>query len=326
MKKDIALVLSGGGARGLAHIGVIRELERRGYHVTALAGTSIGSLVGAAYAYGCLDKLERFLTSLDRDEVARLMDFTLSERGLVKGNRLFTKLHEVLPDCRIEDLPVPLTIVASDLTSGKERVYTRGNVYEAMRASMAIPGLLTAVNDHKHMLVDGGILNPLPLNRVVRAPGNWLFAVNLYAVPEPDFVPLQGGTVPPVLADAGWMYKVRRGWDGLKAWRGGLMGRFLDSGDECDTYTGILKRAVGLMMLRMAEQAIALERPDVVVPVPITAAGPLDFHKSAALVALGKQRAAKALDAFEVEASRSGFSYWWKKQYSRFSLSKTGRK
>ena len=312
MKKEVSLVLSGGGARGLAHIGAIRELESRGYRIVALAGTSIGALVGAAYASGHLDALEHFLVSLNKDDMARLLDFTFSERGLVKGDRIMARLRRLMPDCRIEDLPVPLAIVASDLVNGEERVYRRGSVYRAIRASASLPGLLTPAGGHRQALVDGGVLNPLPLDRVERVPGSLLVAVNLYASTPPGFVPVSGAPARTLLEKAGFMQRVRRGWDELREWRGGLMGYFLEAGNNCGTYAGILKRSIGLMMCRMAEQSIALHRPDVLVAIPMETAGPLDFHKAAPLVELGKECMSQALEAYKTQTVQGRMARWWK--------------
>lgn len=318
-KKDVALVLSGGGARGAAHIGVIRELERRGYRIVSVTGTSIGSLVGFAYASGRLDELEKVLLSLGYDEMARLLDFTFSGRGLVKGKRIFALLRKTIPDRNLEELPIPTVMVASDLTSGEERVYTRGSAYQAMRSSMAIPGVLTAVNELQHTLVDGGILNPLPLNRAVRPAGSILVAVNLYAVIDSRSGPLRGVPVRKVLESSSLMDRMRDTWKGIKAWRGDVMDYLLVSSETTASYAGLLKRAAALMMLRMAEQSIRLEQPDIVVSIPFTAAGPLDFQKTAQLLSLGTDRSVAALDAYEAEGPREKWIRWCKKQRRRFS-------
>ena len=175
MKKDVALTLSCGGARGLAHIGVIRALEARGYSIRAVAGCSIGSVVGAFYAMGRLDALEGFMRTVSTDNMTDYLDFALTEHGFIRGGRFIEKLKELAPDCLIESLPVRLSIVAANLTTGRAEVFTRGSVYEAVRASIAIPAVLTPVEKEGARLVDGSVVNPLPVDatEAVELPANW---------------------------------------------------------------------------------------------------------------------------------------------------------
>lgn len=179
MKKKIALVLSGGGARGLAHIGAIETLESHGYEITSIAGCSMGALIGGMYAAGKLPEVKDWVLALDRRKVLSLVDFSLSLTHLVKGDRVMEALKEIVPDVNIEDLPIPYTAVATDWNSGKEVIFDHGSLYDAIRASISIPLFLNPVRREDMLLVDGGLVNSLPLNRVVRHSGDLLFGINV---------------------------------------------------------------------------------------------------------------------------------------------------
>ncbi len=137
MKQKVSLVLSGGGARGMAHIGVIEELEKQGYEIASLAGTSMGALVGGVYAVGKIDELKNWLYSLDKRKTFSLIDFTFSKQGFVKGDKVFQKMKDFVPDINIEDLKIPYLAVASDILRKKEVVFTSGPLLDAIRASVA---------------------------------------------------------------------------------------------------------------------------------------------------------------------------------------------
>jgi len=167
-KQDVALVLSSGGPRGWAYIGAIEELESRGYNITSVAGTSIGSLIGGIYAAGKLPELKEWLFSLDAWKVFTLMDLSISKNHLVKGDKVIDAIREIVPDVNIEDLAIPYIAVAADLYTGEEVVFDRGNLFEAVRASISIPSLFRPVKYGFRTLVDGGIVNTLPIDKVAR--------------------------------------------------------------------------------------------------------------------------------------------------------------
>lgn len=168
MNKDVALVLSSGGPRGWAYIGAIEELESRGYRITSVAGTSIGSLVGGIFAAGKLAEVKEWLFSLDAWKVFTLMDISISKNHIVKGDRVIEALKEIVPDINIEDMPIPYRAVAADLYTGEEVVFDRGSLFEAVRASISIPSLFRPVKYGYRTLVDGGIVNTMPIDKVVR--------------------------------------------------------------------------------------------------------------------------------------------------------------
>lgn len=181
MKKSVALVLSSGGARGFAHIGVIKVLEKHGYNITSVAGTSMGALVGGIYATGELKELEEWLCSLDVMEVLKLTDFSISKKGLVKGIKVIDKMKEIVPERDIESLPIPFCAVATDIINDEEKIFTEGNLYDAIRASISIPDVFQPFQIGGNYYIDGGVVNPIPVNRVRRNGDDLLFVVNVNA-------------------------------------------------------------------------------------------------------------------------------------------------
>lgn len=161
--RNIALVLGSGGARGLAHIGVIEALVSEGFTVQAVVGCSMGALVGGVYAAGRLQEYKDWASSLEKSGVLRLLDFSFGNQGLIKGDRVIGVLKELVGDYRIEDLPIEFTAIATDLKNQREVWLNRGKLFDAIRASIAIPMLLTPHRINGRELVDGGLLSPVPM-------------------------------------------------------------------------------------------------------------------------------------------------------------------
>jgi NTE family protein len=168
--KKIGLALGGGAARGWSHIGVIRVLEKAGIPIDYIAGTSIGSLIGGVYASGKMDALEDLALKLDVKKVMGYLDMAYSKNGLLDGKKVKTLLSGHFTKKRIEDVRIPFIAVATDIETGKEIQFKSGNLVEAIRASISIPGIFTPVKKGKMYLVDGGLVNPVPVN-VVRQMG-----------------------------------------------------------------------------------------------------------------------------------------------------------
>lgn len=177
--KNVALVLGSGGARGLAHIGAIEALQERGYTITSVSGCSMGSIIAGMFCAGKLEEAKQWFLSIDRQSILQLTDFSITGNSLVKGAKVIKALQQIVPDCRIEDLPVPLTLVASDLITTDEVVFRTGSLFEAIRASISIPLFFQPVQWQGRLLVDGGILNPLPLKQIERHEGDLLVAMNI---------------------------------------------------------------------------------------------------------------------------------------------------
>src|SRR5210317_1043301 len=184
--KKISLVLSGGGARGLAHIGVLEELEKHGYEIHAITGTSMGAVVGGIYAAGKIEEFKKWILELNKLDIFKLVDFTLFNSGFIKGDKVFEELSAFIPDKQIQDLPIKLVATATNLIDKKEVLFTEGSLYSAMRASIAIPNVLTPVKTENAILVDGGVVNNIPINHAHRIDNDLLIAVNVNAdIPLP---------------------------------------------------------------------------------------------------------------------------------------------
>ena len=176
---NVALVLSSGGARGLAHIGAIDELEHNGYRIRSIAGSSMGALIGGMYATGKLDDFKKWMMTIDKRKILSLIDLSLSISHIVKGDKIIDALKEIVPDVNIEDLPIEYKAIATDWENGREIVFTKGSLYEAIRASISIPLFFNPVWRDNMILVDGGIINPLPLKQGSEMEGELLVAVNV---------------------------------------------------------------------------------------------------------------------------------------------------
>ena len=173
--KKVALALASGGPRGFAYIGAIEELLARGYEISSIAGASAGSLVGGIYAAGGLEAFKQWLFDLDPVKVMTLMDVSVSRSYLVKGERVINEIKARVPEVNIQDLPIPFTAVATDLYTGEEVLFREGPLFEAIRASISIPSMFKPVVWKGRTLVDGGMVNTFPLNRVARTEGDILF-------------------------------------------------------------------------------------------------------------------------------------------------------
>ncbi|WP_264312577.1 patatin-like phospholipase family protein [Pseudomonas putida] len=186
MSKRVALVLGSGGARGYAHIGVIEEIERRGYDIACIAGCSMGAVIGGIYAAGKLEEYRNWIESLDYLDVLRLVDVSF-RLGAIRGDKVFGQIRKIVGEINIEQLRIPYTAVATDLTNQQEIWFQEGCLHQAMRASAAIPSLFTPVMQGNRMLVDGGILNPLPIVPVVSSHCDLIIAVNLNATNQKQY-------------------------------------------------------------------------------------------------------------------------------------------
>ena len=289
MKQKVALVLSGGAARGIAHIGVIEELEKQGYEIASIAGTSMGSMVGGVYALGKMNEFRDWICSLDKRKVFGLVDFTLSKQGLIKGDRALKKMKDFIPDTRIEDLRLPYAAVATDLINKKEVVFKEGSLYHAIRASIAIPSVLTPVKGEHSLLVDGGVLNNIPLNHVARTEGDLLVAVNVNA------------DVP--------VYKVARAdeesnrkhslyQNKIKEFYGHLRRHPQEDEEENLGYFSLITRTIDLMTMQMADRVLQSHHPDILVQISRDSCSLYDFYKAEEMVETGRQVARETLNSY----------------------------
>ncbi|NVK41299.1 MAG: patatin-like phospholipase family protein [Oceanospirillaceae bacterium] len=291
MKVTVSLVLGSGGARGYAHIGVIEELERRGYRIKAIAGSSMGALIGGLYAAGSLADYRDWVLGLKRIDILRLMDVTFT-RGAIRGERVFARLRELVGDPLIETLPIAFTAVATDLAHQKEVWFQSGPLLEAVRASVAVPGFFTPVVKDNRVLVDGGVLNPLPIIPTVAAHADIIVAVDLntsrYRMPVVD-MPQNVYLDHPGLSDEG--PPERKAKDAEQAAR-----------NQKERFAGrmdIILSSVEAMQSSLGEYKIAGYPPDLTINVPKEAGSFYEFHRAAEMIELGREIARERLALLE---------------------------
>ncbi|MBQ9569713.1 MAG: patatin-like phospholipase family protein [Alloprevotella sp.] len=276
--RDVALVLSSGGARGYAHIGAIEELEARGYRIRSVTGCSMGALVGGLYASGHLAELKEWVLSINRRKILSLTDVSMSVSHLVKGERIIQELNKIVPDCRIEDMSMPFRAVATDLRRQREVVFDRGSLYAAIRASISIPTYYDPLRTRKMLLVDGGITNPLPLNRAPRTEGDLLVAVNVSAPFSEE--------------EEEKRRRARR-----LSERGGIFARvFRGSDEEAVNYYSLLNATIHTQIQQLARMQLRLTPPDVVVNVPMNRFWGLGYDRAARIIGEGRELMRRALE------------------------------
>ena len=330
MKKDVALVLSSGGPRGLAYIGAIEELISRGYTIHSVAGSSMGSLIGGVYAAGRLAEFKEWITNLDGWKVFSLMDLSVSRNHFVKGDKIIEAIKQIVPDVDIESLAIPYAAVATDLCTGEEVVFRSGKLFEAIRASISIPTLFRPVQYGMTMLIDGCMTNCLPVNRISRKQDDMLvaFDTNYMDVAAIRSVVVRE-QVESVAVEAFYAQTKEDAMDIVADFKAesslGLVERLRTAGgrvvdllgrirefrqieeqrsdtDFGDTYMSIIDRSFSIMNHHQTEQMLAQHPADVLVRMPFDAYGDIaHYAKAAEIAALGRKLMSEALDKFETE-------------------------
>lgn len=292
MNRKIALVLSGGGARGIAHIGVIEELEKRGYEIKSIAGTSMGALVGGMYAAGKLEEYKKWMCSLDKKKVFSLVDFTFSADGIVKGDKVLNAIKEFVPDTNIENLKITYSATAADIENHREIVYRSGSLYEAIRASIAIPMVITPVIKDNAIIVDGGVVNNLPISNVSRNKGDLLVAVYVNAnVPT---VKLKISKKEEKEKKSVYLKKLNEFYEHLNIISP-------KTKKEKIGYFTLIDKTIVSASLQLVQLSIEKNPPDILVNISRDTCGTYDFYRAEELVEIGRQSAIKTLDEFEKE-------------------------
>lgn len=327
--KRVALVLGSGGARGYAHIGALQILAERGYEVVAIAGTSIGAMVGGLWAAGKLDDYTEWVTPLSQRDVLRLLDPALLGPGMLRLERVLSRMTEMLDGTLIEDLPIPFTAVATDIASRREVWFSSGPMDVAIRASIAIPGVITPIMVNGRLLVDGGVLNPVPVEPVIGVDADFTMAVSLSGQRAPHFEHSPAKESSAERPPAEWLDRFLRTASGV--WendfvasilaRFGRGGRDEDDADETTRdavalpaashreagprfeppppglgLTDVAAMSLDTMGSLITRFRLAALPPDVTVTVPADAAKTMDFHRAEELIALGRRLTEAALD------------------------------
>ena len=291
--RTVSLVLGSGGARGLAHIGVIEWLEAAGFRIVSIAGSSMGALVGGIYAAGKLDVYRDWVLELERIDVLRLLDFSFGRNGLIKGDRVIGVLRELVGERAIEDLPISFTAVATDLDAQREVWLNRGPLFDAIRASIAIPTVFTPVSWQGHTLVDGGLVNPMPIAPTLRDKSALTIAVNVSAKDELSFVRAERR----VDRTAHSAERHDRIAEFLETLQQIVSGDTRDEDEEARSMHlfDVIARSMDTMQSTIARFQLAAYSPDAIVQVPSNACAFFEFWRARELIDIGHERAEAAL-------------------------------
>jgi len=285
MKKSVALVLSSGGSKGLAQIGVINELEKHGFQISSVSGSSIGSVIGGLYAMGKLPEFTEWVKTLDRKTIWGLMDFTLTTHGLIKGEKVFDKMKTFIPDVNIEEMNVSFVAVATDIINEKEVVFNSGSFYEAIRASIAIPTIITPAIYKETILVDGAVLNPNPIEHVVRKDDDILVVVNLYGDKQVELEKAMETNESQTQTKLNGLIKT--------------ITKLVISGDKRSLgYYSLLTATTSAMVHKISKQNIEKFSPDILINIPYDSSDTFDFHKADELIKIGETAAKEAISKY----------------------------
>jgi NTE family protein len=291
-KPTVALALGAGGAKGLAHIGAIEELEAQGFEIVAIAGCSMGALIGGIHAMGKLEVYRDWVCSLDKFDVLKLVDwsFSFSGGGFIKGEKIIGTLLDLIGDTRIEELPMAFTAVATDIEREREVWLTRGSLFDAVRASIAIPTLFRPHSIDGRLLVDGALLNPVPVTPLIRDRADYLIAVSIDG-PADTNTPMEisaSGTA---------------GKRGISR----LLGKLLPGGSEAKPADGktqehgaleLLVQSMDLMQANLSRLRLAAYQPDLQVQLARNVSSAYEFYRARELIELGREKTRSALSAW----------------------------
>lgn len=278
MRKKVSLVLSSGGARGIAHIGAIEELLRQGFEISSISGTSIGALVGGMYASGFFEAFKKRLKELNKISIVGLVDISFEGEGFIKGDRIIKEFKNIFGDMAIEDCQIPFTAVATDIRQSKEVVFEKGSLYEAIRASISIPSVFKPYKLNGMVLVDGGVKNPLPLNRIKRTPDDLLVAVDVSA---------PNGS-----------YKPKKKKSGISAHFKNSTGH-LSFINEHYSQMDILSQSMKMMLQEIAALSVRLNKPDISVNIPMSKHEVYEFYNYDKIYKDGMMAMRKALEDYQ---------------------------
>jgi NTE family protein len=284
--KTVSLVLGSGGARGLAHIGVIHWLEENDYNIRSIAGSSIGALIGGIYAAGKLGEYEQWVRAVKKIDIVTLLDLSWGKSGLVKGDKIINTLVDLVGEQLIEDLPIQYTAVATDLKNQKEIWMKSGKLFDAIRASMSIPLFFTPFKDRGLVLIDGGILNPVPVAPTIGDGTDTTIAVNLGG--SADIVEQPGGESPAPVSHSLLLHE--------------RISRFINHQKSVTNSTerdwggyDIAIQAFEAMQNTIARQKLAAYPPDMVIDIARNACRSLEYDRAAEMIDLGYRKAEEYL-------------------------------
>jgi NTE family protein len=294
VRPTIGLALGGGAARGFAHIGVIRTLEAHGIVPDVIVGTSIGAVVGGCYAAKEMDNLDNWARTLTVRGVLGYLDISLSGSGLIGGGHLAAQLEAGLKESRVEDLPIRFAAIATEFNTGHEIWLTRGRLSNALRASYSLPGIFPPVLIGGRWLVDGALVNPVPVSAARALGARLVIAVNLNSdlFGRGTIIANHGPDENDITAEPPKVNGFRRMFSGERSLRRQFFGRRGRPG-----LPTVMVEAFNVMQDRITRARLAGDPPDVLISPRLGGIGWFDFHRAAEAVAIGSEATTKALDA-----------------------------
>ncbi|WP_122893346.1 patatin-like phospholipase family protein [Arcobacter peruensis] len=270
-KKTVSLVLGSGGARGYAHIGVIKELIANDYEIKSISGSSIGALIGGLYAAGKLEEYEEWVLNFDVFDILKLVDFSFNRSGMINGEKVFNKIEEMIGDVNIEDLPISFTATATDITNRKQIWLQKGSLKDAIRASIAIPTVFTPKKLNDKELFDGGILNPLPIIPTISEFTDLLIAVDLNSSTN-------------VLSKHKHIFEKEK--KGIKENISNFFKLNISKKEEL-SYFEIINKSIETMQEVISRYQLASHQPDIMINIPNKCCEFYDFQKAKELITYG---------------------------------------
>ncbi len=289
--KTVSLILGSGGARGLAHIGVIKWLQENGFQIKFISSSSMGALVGGAYAVGKLDEFTEWITGLTKTDMLSLTDISWDSSGLIKGDKLIAELKNIIGDPKIEDLPISFNAVATDIENEKEVWLQKGPLLKAIRASIALPMIFTPLHWQGRTLIDGGVLNPIPIAPTFSQTNDLTIAVNLGA--KPTKFEQDQATPQTIEESQNWLDDI-----------GDFFSELLPEIDVTDkpkktpfpwNMYDISNKAFDSMQSSIARQKLAAYPPDIVIEICRDACGMLEFYRAQEMINIGYETAAEIM-------------------------------
>lgn len=286
MMRKISLALGSGGARGYAHIGVIEELEKQGYQIKSIAGSSMGALIGGLYAVGKLDEFKKWVLRLDYYDIYKLIKLSSVQGGLIDASQVFDKIALMIGDVNIEDLSIKYTAVATNLTTQKEVLFTKGKLIDAIRASVAIPTIFTAVIKDDMILVDGGVINPLPINVIALDDTDLKIAVNMDANIENKYIiniPKEYKTSEEILYE-----RFTKFIEKAEAYVPEKLLKIKDTKESNKDIFFILGRTVDIAQRVLSKYSIQNHKADVIIDIPRSSCEFYEFTKAYKMIEIGR--------------------------------------
>jgi NTE family protein len=283
--KKVHLVLSCGGARGLANIGIIEVLEELGFEIISISGSSMGAVIGGIHASGFLPVYKEWMLSMTKSKVLGLFDFTLQKEGFIKGDKIFSHMRNIIPASQIEYFNIPFTAVATDVYKNDEKWFSSGDLFDALRATVAIPGIVTPFVKGEDIYIDGGILNPLPLNTVKREKDAIVLAVNVNDSFSYDFNPSN--------------VSIRNDFSPWTIFRNN------NKSVNKKSIGRILHFSYMMMLSKMTDLSIGLYKPDLVINIPGNACLFYEFYRCAEMIELGRNSCTNSQAEFKSSLSIS---------------------